>query len=135
MASGIYTAFKSNLFKRLHNLNNTDTIKVALYGASFAFTASQTIYSANFEIAGTGGYTTGGNNMANTAISNNGTNAVFDADDQAWAAATFSTYFAVLYDVTPCNTLICAIDFGGVQTVTAGTFTIQFASSGIVILI
>lgn len=135
MASGIYTAFKANLFKRLHNLNNTDTIKVALYGASFAFTASQTIYSANFEIAGTGGYTTAGVAMTNTAVTTNTTNAVFDGDDASWAASTFSTYFAVLYDVTPCNTLICAIDFGGVQTVSAGTFTIQFASSGIVILI
>lgn len=135
MASGIYSAFKSNLFKRLHNLNNTDTIKVALYGASFAFTASQTIYSANFELAGTGGYTTAGATLTNTAVTTAGTTGVFDADDAAWAAATFSTYFAVLYDVTPCNTLICAIDFGGVQTVTSGTFTVQFASSGIVILL
>lgn len=129
MASGIYNRFKANLAKKLHDWVN-DTVKVALYGASFAFTATDTAYTTTNEIAGTG-YTAGGASMTNKTVTE-GASAVLDGDDSSWAGATFSAYFAVIYDQTPCNTLVCAIDFGGVQTVTAGTFTIQYASSGII---
>ena len=130
MASGIYSRFKANVLKGMMDLVN-NTVKVALYGASFSFVATQTVYSVSMELLGVGGYTAGGATLATKSVSEAATS-VFDADDTAWAAATFSTNFAVLYDVTPCNTLICAIDFGGVQTVTAATFTIQYASSGII---
>lgn len=128
MASGIYNRFKANLFKRLHDLVN-DTVKVALYGPSFAFTASDTAYSTTNEIGGTG-YSAGGATLSNKGVTEAGT-AVWDADDPSWAGASFSAYFALFYDQTPCNTLICAVDFGGVQTITGGTFTLQIASSGI----
>lgn len=133
MASGIYTRFKLTLMKKLMDLAN-DTIKVALYGNSHTFTASNTTYTTTGEIAGTGGYTTGGATLGSKTTTESGTTAVFDAADTSWSSATFSCYHAVIYDPTPCNTLICAIDFGGVQTVTSGTFTIQYASSGIIIL-
>jgi hypothetical protein len=130
MASGIYNRFKHHVLAGMMDLVN-NTVKVALYGSSFTFAATQTVYSVSMELLGVGGYTAGGATLANKAVSEAATS-VFDADDSSWTAATFSTYFAVLYDVTPCNTLICAIDFGGVQTVTAATFTIQYASSGII---
>jgi len=129
MASGVYNRFKSHIMKKLMDLVN-DTIKVALYAASFSFTATDTVYSTTNEVGGTG-YTAGGAALANKAVSEGGT-AVFDADDSQWTTASFTANHAVLYDTSPCNTLICAIDFGGAQTVTAGTFTIQYASSGIV---
>ncbi len=129
MVSGIYNRWKSNVWKKLHDMVN-DTIKVALYGASFAFTATDTAYTTTNEIAGTG-YTAGGNTLTTKAVTEAAT-AIWDADDPQWTTATFSAYHAVIYDQTPCNTLVCAIDFGGVQTVTAATFTIQFASSGII---
>ena len=130
MASGIYNRFKAHIMKKLMDLVN-DTIKVALYGASYAFTATDTVYTTTSEIANGNGYTTGGLAMTTKTVTE-GASAIFDADDSAWAASTFSAYFAVIYDNTPCNTLIAAIDFGGVQTVTSGTFTIQYASSGII---
>ena len=130
MASGIYNRFKSHIMKKLMDLVN-DTIKVALYGASYTFTATDTVYTTTSEIANGNGYTTGGLAMTTKTVTE-GASAVFDADDSAWTSSTFSTYFAVIYDNTPCNTLIAAIDFGGVQTVTSGTFTIQYASSGII---
>ena len=133
MASGIYTRFKSTLMKKLMDLVN-DTIKVALYGNSHSFSAAGTAYSSTNEIANGNGYTTGGATLGSKTVTEAGTTAVFDAADTSWAASTFSTYHAVLYDPTPCNTLICSIDFGGVQTVTSGTFTITYASSGIIIL-
>lgn len=133
MASGIYQRFKAHIMKKLMDLVN-DTVKVALYGSSFSFIDTQTVYSQSMELLGVGGYTQGGATLANKAVTEGGTGgaAMFDADDASWSSATFSTYFAVIYDQSPCNTLICAIDFGGVQTVTSGTFTIVYASSGIV---
>jgi len=130
MASGIYNRFKSHIMKKLMDLVN-DTIKVALYGASYSFTATDTVYTATGEIPNGSGYTTGGATLASKTVTE-GASAIFDAADSQWTTATFSTYFAAIYDNTPCNTLICAIDFGGVQTVTSGTFTIVYASSGIV---
>jgi len=41
----------------------------------------------------------------------------------------------VLYDDTttsPLDALICSIDFGGSQSVAGGTFTIQWATEGII---
>lgn len=129
MASGIYNRFKAWIMKKLMNLE-TDTIKVALYGASRTFTATDTVYTTTNEIGGTG-YSAGGATLTTPTVTE-GASAVFDADDSAWAGASFSAFHAVLYNQTPCNTLLCMIDFGGVQTVTSGTFTIQYASSGII---
>lgn len=133
MASGLYQRFKSHLMKKLMDLVN-DTVKVALYGSSFAFTDTQTVYSVSQELLGVGGYTAGGAAAASQTVTEGGTGggAMWDFADSQWTSATFSTYFAVIYDQSPCNTLICAIDFGGVQTVTSGTFTIVYASSGVV---
>lgn len=129
MASGIYNRFKYNLMRKLIDLS-TDAIKVALYGASYVFTATDLAYTTTNEIAGTG-YSAGGTAISGASVTEAAT-VVFTASNTSWTTATFSAYFAVLYDPTPCNTLICAIDFGGVQTVTAGTFTLQYASSGII---
>jgi hypothetical protein len=127
-ASGVHNRFKSHIMKKLMDLVN-DTIKVALYMASYTFSATDTVYATTYEVIGTG-YTAGGATLATKSVTEAAT-AMWDADDTAWTTSTFSCNFAVLYDVSPCNTLICAIDFGGTQTVTAGTFTIQYASSGI----
>lgn len=130
MASGIYNRFKAHIMKKLMDLVN-DTIKVALYQNSFSFTATDTVYTATGELANGNGYTTGGAALANKSVTE-GATAVFDGDDSAWAASNFSVYHVVLYDQSPCNTLICAIDLGGVQTINNGTFTVQYASSGII---
>ena len=129
MASGIYDRWKANTWKKLHDMVN-DTINIALYGASYVYTSTDDFYATTNEISGTG-YTAGGAALASKTVTE-GTTAVWDAADPQWTTATFSTFFAAIYDVTPCNTLICALDFGGVQQVTAGTFTIVFASSGII---
>lgn len=129
MASGIYNRFKSHIMKKLMDLVN-DTIKVALYAASFTFTATDTVYAVTNEVAGSG-YSAGGAALSGMAVTE-GSSAVFSASNSSWAASTFTCNFAVLYDQTPCNTLICAIDLGGPQTVTNGTFTLSYASSGII---
>ena len=131
MASGIYNRFKANLMNKVVDLE-ADTIKVALYDNSHAFTATDTDYTTTNELASTGGYTQGGATLAGKSVTEAATT-YWDATDVSWTSATFTAYHAVIYDDTVTNDeLICSIDFGGAQSVTAGTFTIQWNASGII---
>ncbi len=132
MASGIYNRFKANLMNKEVDLE-ADTIKIILLDTNHTFSATDNILtdvSAN-ELAATGGYTTGGNTLANSAVTQAATTK-WDADDTEWTTATFTAFHAVIYDTTATDNLIASIDFGGGKTVAAGTFTIQFDSSGII---
>lgn len=130
MASGIYNRFKANLMNKVVDLE-ADTIKVTLYDNSHSFTAADTDYTTDNELATTGGYTQGGATLASKAVTEAATTK-WDAADVAWTSATFTAYHAVIYDSTAGNDLICSIDFGGAKQVTAGTFTIQFDANGII---
>jgi hypothetical protein len=132
MASGIYSRFKANLMNKVVDLE-ADTINVSLYDNSHAFTASDTDYTTTNELATTGGYTQGGAALASKAVTE-GATTKWDATDTAWTSASFSAYHAVIWDATAGNDLICSIDFGGAQTVSSGTFTIQWSGDGIITL-
>lgn len=132
MASGIYNRFKANLMNKVVDLE-ADTIKIALYDTNHSFTASDTDYTTDNELAATGGYTQGGNTLGSKAVTEAATTK-WDAADTAWTSATFSAFHAVIWDSTAGNDLIASIDFGGEKTVAAGTFTIQFDASGIITL-
>lgn len=134
MASGVYNRFKANLMNKEVDLE-ADTIRVALMDTNHSFTATHNTWSqvsAN-EISGTG-YTANGEALANKAVTQASTTK-FHADDVAWSSASFTTYHAVIYDDSlGSNDLICSIDFGGAQTVSSATFTIQWDASGIITL-
>jgi len=134
MASGIYDRFKANLMNKEVDLE-ADTIKVALLDNSHGFTTTHNQWSevsAN-EISGTG-YTAGGAELANAAVTQ-GATTKWDGDDTAWTSASFTAYHAVIYDDTLTNDdLICSIDFSEAKTVSSGTFTIQWNAAGIITL-
>ena len=132
MASGIYNRFKANLMNKVVDLE-ADTIKVTLYDNSHSFTATDTDYTTDNELATAGGYTQAGATLASKAVTEAATTK-WDAADVAWTSATFTAYHAVIYDSTAGNDLIASIDFGGAKTVAAGTFTIQFDANGIITL-
>lgn len=132
MASGIYNRFKANLMNKVVDLE-ADTINVALFDNSKSFVASTTVYNTTNELATTGGYTQGGQALDNKAVTEAATTK-WDADDEAWTSATFTAYFAEIYDVTASSNVIALIDFGGAQTVASGTFTIQWNAAGIITL-
>jgi len=135
MANLVYDSFFEDLMDGALDLN-TDTIKVALLqGASGGTPYTPNSAHAVFddvdgsEISGTG-YTAGGETLANPAI----TDAKFDADDVVWSGATFTTAYAVVYKDSgdpATSPLICLLDLGGEKSVTAGTFTLEFHSNGI----
>ncbi len=135
MASGIYNRFKANVFNKEVDLE-ADVIKVSLMDNVHAFTATNSVIgdvSAN-ELPTAGGYTAGGATLASAAVTQAATTK-FDGADTAWTSATFSAYHAVLWDDTHAtDDLICSFDFGGIKTVTAGKFTIQWHANGIITL-
>lgn len=135
MASGIYNRFKANLMNKEVDLE-ADTIKVMLLSGSHSFTATHNVktdVNAN-ELANGSGYTTGGAALAGKAVTQAATTK-WDANDISWTSATFTTAHAVIYDDTHAtDDLICSIDFGGSQSVTSGTFTIQWHADGIITL-
>lgn len=59
----------------------------------------------------------------------------FDAPDASWTSATFSAYYAISQHgtaaTTTTNALMSYHDLGGVQQVTAGTFTLVWAATGL----
>jgi hypothetical protein len=115
-----------------------ETHKVALFSNSItpnfstdtAYGAAP--YNAN-EVSGTG-YTAGGATLTGTAVSESPAGTLmWDATDPAWTTATFSGVRCALYyaDALAGNNAIVLQNFGADYAVTAGTFTIQLASGGI----
>jgi hypothetical protein len=95
--------------------------------------STESAYAATNEVTGTG-YTAGGQVIVSpTNTESPAGTYMYDMADQVWASPTTVTaYGAKLYaDVLAGNNLICALTFGGAFTSTAGTFTIQFASTGV----
>ncbi len=135
MASGIYERFKANLMNKEVDLE-ADVIKVSLMDNVHTFVSTENTWSqvSADELPTAGGYTVGGATLAGAAVTQAATT-TFDGTDTAWTSATFSAYHAVLWDDTVAtDDLICSFDFGGVKTVTAGTFTIQWHANGIITL-
>lgn len=115
-----------------------DTIKVALLDGTFTPDQDgQQFFSdvSAHEVAGAG-YVAGGTALANKtrvydAPSNTST---LSADNIAWANATFSCRYAVVYKDTgnPATApLLGYIDLGAVQTVGGSTFTLAWSGTGI----
>jgi hypothetical protein len=146
-ASKIFLASLEDTLENTTALDlNSDTFKAALYDNDI--TPDQTVASANtaynagqWAISGNevsnGGWAAGG--VALTSVTSSFTSNVytFDAADTANAsAATLASVFGCLvYDDTLTTPVadqgVCYNYFGGTQSVTAGTFTIQWSASGI----
>ncbi len=137
MASGIYNRFKANLMSKAVDLDDGDTINVALYDTNHSFTATDSVYTTDNELATAGEYTQGGKPLTyvggGTGVTE-GVTTKWDADDVAWSDATFTAHHAVLYSATASNNLICSFDFGGGKEVSSGTFTIEWDDDGIITL-
>ena len=135
MASGIYDRYKANLMNKIVDME-ADTLKVILLDNSHSFSSTDNVLTdvSGNELANGNGYTTGGATLASGAVTQ-GATTKFDATDSTWTSATFSAYHAVIYDDSVgTDDLIASIDFGGIQTVAAGTFTIAWHADGIITL-
>lgn len=132
MASGIYDRCRANWLNKIVDME-ADAFIVILLNNSHSFNTAHNELSeitAN-QLATTGGYTQDNKSLASPGVTQ--TTAVkWDATDTAWTSATFTAYYAAIYDDdVGSDPLICTIDFSGAQQVVAGTFTIQYNAAGI----
>jgi hypothetical protein len=120
----------------------TDAFKVALYTGTVPSTydtaneyyGGSTYSTGCAEASGTGYTTTGAAVTLTAALYTTAVHtyaAAISAGSVSWPAATLtSVTFAVLYDTTSATKWAAVVwDFGGAQTVTANTFTINFTDT------
>lgn len=118
----------------------TDTIKGSLHSSSWtpSIDADEFFDDVDNEVSSSGSYTAGaaGGYTLTTTVSTDDTDdeGVFDATDVSITSASITAqYFIIRKDTGTASTspLVLYIDFGSNVTSTAGTFTITFASEGI----
>ena len=138
MASVLYNSFKLGIMNGTLDLD-TDTIHVALVTSVYTANQDSDVYFSTpetNEVSGTG-YTAGGSALAGKAVTQDNTDneGVFDANDVTWSTSTITARGAVLYKkrggASSADELICYIDFGSDKVSSAGDFTIQWATEGI----
>lgn len=126
------TSFKGEVAQAQHNftISTGNTFKIALIKVTPAGTygAASTNYSNitgnSDEVSGTG-YSAGGATLTNVTPATSGTTAFWSfSPDPSWTTATFSTTACMIYNSSTSNKSVSTHDFGGTQTVAAGTFTV-----------
>ena len=114
-----------------------NSFKLALYaiggGGKSSTTAtlgaSTTAYTTTGEVANSGSYTAGGGALTNVNPATSGTTGYTDFADISFTTATITARGALIYNDTNSDKAVCALDFGGNKTSTAGTFTIAFPAA------
>ena len=134
--NAICNTFKKELLQGKHDFDtSSDTYKLAMYTSLATLGASTENYSPN--IGGTGtevtssGYTAGGGTLVNQGVKVSSAVAITNFANLSFTGVTLSAQGALIYNTTTdggtgTTDAVCVLDFGGVKTATAGTFTIQF---------
>ena len=137
----IFDGFLEQIGNEAHDLNATDTIKMALHTSSWtpAPTTDVSQSALGNEVANANGYTTGGDTVAATYTATAGT-LTFDVADGSWTASggSITARYAVLYnDSSPGaeNDLIAYLLLDNTPadvTATDGnTFTVAIHATGV----
>ncbi|HCT54815.1 MAG TPA: hypothetical protein DF712_20415 [Balneola sp.] len=139
ITTAMCTSFKKELLEAVHNFKNSggDTFKLALYAISSGgkssttatLGAASTAFTTTGEVASSGTYATGGGSLTRVDPSSSGTTGFTDFADISFTTATITARGALIYNSTDSNKAVCALDFGGNKTSTAGTFTIAFPAA------
>ena len=117
ITSAIATSFKQELLVGTHNFtaSSGNSFKLALYTSSATLGAATTAYVTTGQASGTN-YTAGGSALTSVTPTTSGT------------TATVTARGCLIYNDTQSDKAVCAIDFGGDKTSTAGDFTVVFPS-------
>lgn len=140
MANVVMNRFKTQSMAAGIDLTAAGTLKCALLNDIFSVSGLPVLsdiqafsaISSAWEASGVA-YNPGGAVLSATGVSEDDgfEKGIFSAANVTWATATITAYGAFIYresDSFP----ICAIDFGGAKTSTAGDFTIQWNAAGII---
>lgn len=131
ITTAMCTSFKKELLEAVHNFKNSggSTFNLALYTSSATLGASTTAYTTSNEVSGTN-YTAKGAALTRVDPSSSGTTALTDFADLTFSNATVTARGALIFnDSASGDPAVCALDFGGDKTSTAGDFTIQFPTA------
>ena len=129
ITSAICNSFKQEILVEGHNLTNgADSLKLALYTSSATLGAGTTAYVTTGQSTGTN-YSAGGSALTNVTPALSGSTCVVDFSDLTFGTATGTARGCLIYNTTNSNKAVCAIDFGGDKTSTAGDFTVVFPSA------
>ena len=131
ITTALCTSFKQELMEAVHNFKNSggSTFNLALYTSSASLGAGTTAYTTSNEVSGTY-YTAKGASLPRVDPSTSGTTALTDFADLTFSNATVTARGALIFnDSASGDPAVCALDFGGDKTSTAGDFTIQFPTA------
>lgn len=129
------TATVTNNSKRVNpqGVDLTTGLKIALFTSTATITATSDLYSnLTNEVANGNGYATGGKSITGGAWSGT-TSPKFTGSIADWTASTFVFRYGVIYD-TATSKIMGFYDFGSNQTVSAGTLTLAFDSTGMIVV-
>jgi len=139
ITTAMCTSFKKEVLEAVHNfkLSGGDTFKLALYAISSGgkssttatLGAATTAFTTAGEVASSGSYATGGGSLTRIDPSSSGTTGFTDFSDLSFTTATITARGALIYNSSDSNKAVCALDFSGDKTSTAGTFTITFPAA------
>ena len=128
ITSAICTSFKQELLVGTHNFTNGgNTFNLALYTSSATLGASTTAYTTSNEASGTN-YTAKGAALTNVTPVTSGTTAIVDFADLTFGTATITARGALIFNTSASDKAVCALDFGGDKSSSAGNFTVVFPS-------
>ena len=127
----ICNSFKTELLTTGHDFTITtgNAFKIALFTSTATLSKATTVYAVTNEVVGTG-YSAGGVALTNvTPVLSTDTAVVDFSNDPQWTTATFTAAGALIYNTSDGNSAVAVLSFGGDQTVSSGTFTIQFPTA------
>ena len=131
ITTALCTSFKQELMEAVHNFKNSggNTFNLALYTSSASLGAGTTAYTTSNEVSGTN-YTAKGAALTRVDPTTSGTTAFTDFADLTFSNATVTARGCLIFnDTASGDPSVCALDFGGDKTSTAGDFTIQFPTA------
>ena len=136
-----YNFFKKFIVDGTNVDLDTNTIKVALCGNGYTpdIDTHDFFNDITNELSG-GGYSAGGNTLANAALTVDTANdrCKFDADDVSFTSLTATNVrYAIIYKDTgtaSTSPLIAYVNFGADNTITDGTLTIAWHNDGITLI-
>ena len=129
--NAICNTFKKELLQGKHDFDtSSDTYKLAMYTSLATLGASTENYITSNEVSSSG-YTAGGGTLVNQGVKVSSAVAITNFANLSFTGVTLSAQGALIYNTTTdggsgTTDAVCVLDFGGVKTATAGTFTIQF---------
>ena len=132
ISTAMCSSFKKELLEAKHNFLSSggNTFNLALYTSSADLGAATTAYTTSEEVTGTN-YTAKGAALTRVDPSLvSTTTAITDFANLTFSNATVTARGALIFnDTASGDPAVCALDFGGNKTSTAGDFTIQFPTA------